>query len=57
MLTTKLASPPMLGSKHTAYAMKLMDGQASKVLCVIPHVPRVKEDLGEWLDNLGSMRK
>ena len=54
MLTTKLASPPVPGSKHTAYAMKLMDGQ---VLCVIPHVPRVKEDLGEWTDNLGSMRK
>lgn len=48
MLTTKLASPPMLGSKHTAYAMKLMDGQPGKVLCVIPRVPRVKEDLGEW---------
>lgn len=54
MLTTKLASPPVPGSKHTAYAMKLMDGQ---VLCVIPHVLRVKEDLGEWSDNLGSMRK
>ena len=24
------------------------DGQAGKVLCVIPRVPRVKEDLGEW---------
>jgi len=48
MLTTKLASPPVLGSKHTEYAMKLMDGQAGKVLCVIPRVPRVKEDLGEW---------
>lgn len=48
MLTTKLASPPMLGSKHTAYAMKLTDGQAGKVLCVIPPVQRIKEDLGDW---------